>query len=63
MSDLPSPAGDGVGPVLLGCLGILVAVALHNLVDDLATHDMLLEQMLILACIQTLPLARFNNEN
>ncbi len=67
LSALPSPSangeGPGVGPLLLGCLGILIAVALHNLVDDLATHDMLLVQVLILACVQMLPLARFNTES
>jgi O-antigen ligase len=53
------PCRDGMGPLLLGCLGVLIAVALHNLVDDLATHDMLIEQVVILACVQMLPLARF----
>jgi putative inorganic carbon (hco3(-)) transporter len=38
-------------PILLGVLGGVVAVATHNMVDDLTTHALLLEQMLLLACV------------
>ncbi len=44
--------------ILLGILGVTVAVAAHNMVDDLTTHGMLLEQTLLLACVQGLVLAR-----
>jgi O-antigen ligase len=59
---LPSPSADGeglgVGPTAL--LGVMVAVAVHNVFDDLTTHEMLVQQMLLLACGLGWAVARLN---
>jgi O-antigen ligase len=43
-----------------GLLGVMVAVAVHNVFDDLTTHAMLVQQMLVVACGQTWCFARLN---
>jgi O-antigen ligase len=49
--------------LMLGLLGVQIAMSIHNGFDDLTTHSLLVEWTLLLACSQTLPLDRLINEH
>ena len=59
----PTPSAtsvEGWDPPIMGIFGVGVALALHNLFDDLTTHSMLMQWILLIMCAQMLPLARLH---